>query len=92
MSLGGFVGAPYEGYSVPPINSSYLGDVAVSNLKCNNSYYCTNDTVPINSCNYVYVTCVRGNISLLVYTLLHMQQLVYDSSAITIAIAKARPL
>ena len=55
--IGGFV---YNSYSIPAINSSYLGDVAVSNLTCNADAICTNETIPIDSCDYVHITCIRG--------------------------------
>ena len=54
------MGAPYDGYPIPAINSSYLGDVAVSNLTCNTDVICTNETIPIDSCDYVHITCIRG--------------------------------
>ena len=57
VSLGGFIGAPYDGYSIPAFNGS--ANVAVSNLTCSTDYVCTNETVPIDSCDYVYVSCVR---------------------------------
>ena len=60
LSIGGFIGAPYDGYSIPAINSSYLGGVAVNDLTCNNDFVCTNETIPIDDCEYAYITCVRG--------------------------------
>ena len=63
LSLGGFIGSPYDGFAIPDFNRTsymYLGDMAVSNLTCNGSYYCTNETIPYDSCNYVYISCVRG--------------------------------
>ena len=61
MSLHFFIGGVvYNGYSIPAINSSYLGDVAVSNLTCNTDVICTNETIPIDSCDYVHIACIRG--------------------------------
>ena len=69
--LGGVVGAPYDGYPIPAINSSYLGDVAVNDLTCNADFVCSNETIPANNCNYVYISCVRGKCFVLTLCLLY---------------------